>query len=94
MEVNPLVAIGIPLAVMLLRQLSTTLADNPWASIATATLLGALVAFASQAGVPLGVESVGAGITSALAGIGGVEAAKVSNRFRRVNRSRDNGGAR
>ncbi len=88
MEISPLVAVGVPLAVLLLRQLSATLADNPWASIAVATLLGGLAAFAQQAGIPLGVESVGAGIASALAGIGGVEAAKVSNRFRRVNRSR------
>jgi hypothetical protein len=47
--------------------------------------LGALTALANALGLPLGVDGVVAGIASALAGIGGVEAAKLTKAFRRLS---------
>lgn len=93
LAINPILATAIPLVVMVLRNVSKTIADNGTISIIVAVVLAALVALAEQLGIPIpGGAGLGTSLLSAGLGIGGLEVAKnapgVGSAVRKVNKSK------
>lgn len=88
MEVNPIISLLVVLAVMAIRHIAPRVADSRPASIGLAVAIGALTAFAHAVGLPIEEHTILEGVGSALVGIGGVETAKLSYKFRKLNKSR------
>ncbi len=90
MEVDPYVAIIVPIIITLIRRFAPVVADNPIWSVGLAIALGALTSLAATLGIPLGDPGVAgalAGVASAVLGIGGVEVAKLAPGVRALNSS-------
>lgn len=89
MEVDPTVALVVPLVVTLIRNFIPAVADSPTWSLVLAVALGALTSLASSLGIPLPGPDVGVlgGMASALLGVGGVEVAKLAPKVRALNKS-------